>query len=476
MNYSIIRYILGWTVTVVSVLMLLPAAVGAFYQEREAWLFLICAAAFFAAGWVLRFKKPTNKVFYAREGFTAVALCWIVISVLSAVPFVVSGAIPGVVDALFETVSGYTTTGSSILRDVEALPKCMLFWRSFSHWLGGMGVLVFVLAVLPSADGQNMYFLRAESPGPDVGKLVPNLKKTASVLYLIYTGMTLLQFLLLLLGRMPVFDAACITFGTAGTGGFGVLNDSCVSYTVYQQWVITVFMVLFGVNFNFYFLLLCRKWKEALKMSEVRTYFIIYLSAALLIFLQLNRMQQNLPVIDAAFQTASVMTTTGFATTDFNLWPIFSKNILVLLMFIGACAGSTGGGMKVARIMMYTKLSRRELSRLLHPRRVKVLSMDGKPLERSMLHTALIFLVSYLAVFVGSVLLISLDCHDFETAFTSVAATLNNIGPGLGKVGPMGNFSDFSAFSKCVFIFDMLAGRLEIFPLLLTFTPVTWKS
>lgn len=476
MNYSIIRYVLGWAVTVVSVLMLLPAFVGAVYFESSAWVFLICAVLFFSLGRLLCHKKPKNHVFYAREGFMAVALCWIVISLISSIPFVISGAIPNIVDALFETVSGYTTTGSSILKNVETLPHGMLFWRSFSHWIGGMGVLVFVLAILPSADGQNMYFMRAESPGPDVGKLVPNLKKTAAVLYLIYTGLTVLQFCLLMLGRMPVFDALCITFGTAGTGGFGVLNSSCASYTLYQQIVITIFMVLFGVNFNVYFFLLCRKWKDAFKVAEVKVYFFVYFAAIFLIVIQLLKTTGGMHVLDVAFQTASIMTTTGYATVDFNAWPLFSKVVLVALMFIGACAGSTGGGIKVSRIMIYLKVVKRDLSRMLHPRRVKVLIMDGKRIDSAVLNAALVFLVSYLAVFSISFLLIALDCNDFETAFTSVAATLNNIGPGLGAVGPTGSFSDFSVLSKFVFIFDMLAGRLEIFPLLLTFMPVTWKS
>lgn len=476
MNYSIIRYILGQTVSVVSVLMLLPALVGALYTEKSAWSFLLCAVLFFILGRIMSYKKPKNKVFYAKEGFVAVSLCWIVLSIMSAVPFVLSNSVPSVIDALFEIVSGYTTTGSSILSDVEALPRCMLFWRSFSHWLGGMGVLVFVLAILPSADGQNMYFMRAESPGPDVGKLMPNLRKTATVLYMIYTGMTLLQFMLLFFSNMPIFDAICITFGTAGTGGFSVLNSGCASYTIFQQAVITVFMVLFGINFNFYFYLLCRKWQYATKMSEVKTYIAIYLSATAMVCIQLWRIGDPSPIINGAFQTASIMTTTGYTTTDFNLWPVFSKVILVGLMFIGACAGSTGGGIKVSRIMIYAKAMKREMAQLLHPRRVKVLTMDGKVIDGAIVRTALIFLVAYFFIFSGSVLIVSLDCKDFETAFTSVAATLNNIGPGLGGVGPMSNFGGFSVLSKCVFIFDMLAGRLEIFPLLLTLRPLKWKS
>ncbi len=476
MNYGIIRYVCGWSIAAVSAFMLMPALYGGITGEREAWAFVICAAVFFLAGRLLCRRKPRNGVFYAKEGFAAVTLTWVVISLISAVPFVLGGAIRNPVDALFETVSGFTTTGSSILRDVEVLPRCMLLWRSFTHWLGGMGVLVFVLALLPSADGQNMYFMRAESPGPDVGKLVPGTRRTAVFLYVIYSVLTVAEFVLLVCGSMPVFDACCITFGTAGTGGFGVLNSSCADYTSYQKVVITVFMLLFGVNFNVYFLLLRRKWKEALSGAELRVYLTVYFVAAGLISLQLWRVNGHTSFLDAAFQTASVMTTTGYSTTDFNLWPLFSKVMLVGLMFIGASAGSTGGGMKVSRFIIYGKVAGREFSRMLHPRRVKILTVDGEPLEHKTINSALTYLVCYLAVFAGSVLLISLDCDDFSTAFTSVAATLNNIGPGLGEVGPAGNFADFSVFSKFVFMLDMLAGRLEIFPLLLSFLPDAWRN
>ncbi len=476
MNYSIIRYVLGWSVTVIAALMLLPALVSALYREKTVWVFLVCAAVFFCIGRLLGRKKPKNTVFYAREGFTAVALCWIAISVISAVPFIAGGAITNPVDALFETVSGYTTTGSSILENVEALSRGMLFWRSFTHWIGGMGVLVFVLAILPSAGGQNMYIMQAESPGPDVGKLLPNLKKTAIVLYLIYAGLTGLEFALLAFGNMPLFDALCVTFGTAGTGGFGVLNDSCASYSNYEKIVITVFMALFGVNFNFYFLLLSRKIKEAFNSAEVKVYFAIMLSSIALITFGLWRSTGGFRLLDAAFQTSSIMTTTGFTTVNYDGWPLFTRVILVALMFVGACAGSTGGGIKISRLIIYAKVVKREFSRMLHPRRVKVITIDGKPVNTKIINTSLCFFVSYVAVFALSVLLVSIDAGNFETAFTSVAATLNNIGPGLGAVGPAGNFAGFSAFSKIVLIFDMLAGRLEIFPLLLTFIPASWRN
>lgn len=476
MNYSIIKYVLGLCITTVSALMIFPAIVGAVYMEKSAVVFLICAVSFFIIGRLLSHKKPANKTFYAREGFISVALSWIVISVISAVPFVVSGAIPNAIDALFETVSGFTTTGSSILSDVEALPKCMLFWRSFSHWLGGMGVLVFVLAILPSADGQNMYFMRAESPGPDVGKLVPNLRKTALLLYLIYAGMTVLQFVLLMVGRMPVFDALCLTFGTAGTGGFAILNSGLSTYSTYSLWVITVFMVLFGVNFNLYFFVIRKRFKEAFSIAEVRTYFIVYFLATAFIAVQLYVTLGKVSILDVAFQTASVLTTTGYSTVDFNLWPVFSKIIMVLLMFSGACAGSTGGGIKVSRFMICGKMAKREIDKAVHPRHVKVLKMDGKPIDDDVVHSTVAYMIVYVAIYVVSLLIVSFDCESFETGFTSIVATLNNIGPGLGDVGPTGNFANFSVLSKCVFIFDMLAGRLELFPILLLFTPSAWKN
>ena len=407
------------------------------------------------------------------------ALGWIVMSIMGCLPFVFSGEIPFFFDALFEIISGFTTTGASILTDVEALSKCMLFWRSFSHWVGGMGVLVFILAILPLAGGEhNLQLMKAESPGPSVSKLVPRLRETAMMLYKIYLGMTVLMIVILAVSGMPLFDTLCLTFGTAGTGGFGVLNSSAAGYTTFQQAVITVFMMLFGVNFSFYFLLLYKKAKDAFSMEEVRWYFVIYFGAVLLI--TVNLAGQAGSVLEhfhhAAFQAASIMTTTGFSTVDFNLWPQLSKAVLLLLMFIGACAGSTGGGMKVSRIVVYMKSIKREMAALIHPRSVKVMKLEGKAVDSAMLRSIFSFLSAYLVIFVVSLLIVTLDGFDLETNFSAVAATFNNIGPGLGGVGPTSNFAGYSVLSKLVLSLDMLIGRLEIFPILLLFAPNTWKK
>ena len=377
MNYGSIRYIIGWILKVEAALMTLPMIVSVVYRERTGLYFVMAALLCLGAGVILSLKKPEKTTYYAKEGYISVALGWIVMSIMGCLPFVFSGEIPFFFDALFEIISGFTTTGASILTDVEALSKCMLFWRSFSHWVGGMGVLVFILAILPLAGGEhNLQLMKAESPGPSVSKLVPRLRETAMMLYKIYLGMTVLMIVILAVSGMPLFDTLCLTFGTAGTGGFGVLNSSAAGYTTFQQAVITVFMMLFGVNFSFYFLLLYKKAKDAFSMEEVRWYFVIYFGAVLLI--TVNLAGQAGSVLEhfhhAAFQAASIMTTTGFSTVDFNLWPQLSKAVLLLLMFIGACAGSTGGGMKVSRIVVYMKSIKREMAALIHPRSVKAVS------------------------------------------------------------------------------------------------------
>ncbi len=478
MNYSIIKYILGWVMTIEAAFMLIPCLVAAVYREESGFIFLICAIVFGVIGKLMTLKRPKNNLFYAKEGFVAVALSWIVLSIIGAIPFFASGEIPNVIDALFEVVSGFTTTGASILNDVESLSKCMLFWRSFTHWIGGMGVLVFILAILPMAGGQNIHLMRAESPGPSVGKLVPKMRKTAMVLYLIYAALTLIEMILLIAGRMPVFDSICTALGTAGTGGFGIKNDSMAGYSVYIQVVVTIFMFLFGVNFNFYFLLLIKKFKDAIKMEEVRWYFIIYAGAVIAITINITSNISNFAVNlkDAAFQVSSIMTTTGFSTVDFDAWPQFSRALMVILMFIGACAGSTGGGMKVSRIIIYVKYFLKELSCAIHSRNVKIIKSDNKAIEASTIRTTNGFLVAYLIVMLVSFMLVTFDGFDLETSFTAVVATLNNIGPGLAKVGPMCNFSILSPLSKIVLIFDMLAGRLEIFPMLILFAPQTWRK
>ena len=381
---------------------------------------------------------------------------------------------------MFETISGFTTTGASILSDVEALSPSLLMWRSFTHWVGGMGVLVFVLAILPLAGGgYSMYLMRAESPGPSVGKLTPKVKNTAKILYLIYLVMTVLQMILLLIGGMPLFDSLATSFGTAGTGGFGIWNDSIAHYnSYYLQGVITVFMILFGVNFNVYYLLSIRKWKEALQCDEARVYFGIIACSILVITINIRAMFPTLfdAFHHAAFQVGTIITTTGFSTVDFDQWPELSKTILVGLMLVGACAGSTGGGMKVSRLIIWFKEIRKEIASLLHPRSVKVLKTEGKVIEPSVVSSVNAYFITYFFLYAASVLIVSLDNFDFTSNFTAVAATLNNIGPGLGAVGPTCNFGGFSILSKLVLMFDMLAGRLELFPMLLLFSPSTWKK
>ncbi|MDO4301618.1 MAG: TrkH family potassium uptake protein [Clostridia bacterium] len=477
MNYSIIVFIAGWVIKVEALFMLLPGIVSLIYREKEGRVFFLCALVFFVIGKLLTLKKPENSRFYAREGFVAVAMSWIILSIIGAIPFVISGEIPSGIDALFEIVSGFTTTGASILTDVESLSRSMLFWRSFSHWIGGMGVLVFILAVLPMAGGQNIYLIKAESTGPDVGKFVPKIQKTAGYLYIIYIFLSALQLFLLILGKMPLFDALCDVFGSAGTGGFGIKADSMAGYSTYIQIVTAVFMLLFGVNFNFYFLIIAKRIRIALGMEEVKWYFIIYFAAAAGIALNLWHTTGilGINIKDSLFQVSSIMTSTGYATVDFDKWPQFSRCIICIIMFIGACTGSTGGGIKVARFIIYFKEIGKQLGFLVHPRSVKILRMNGKKIDHNTIRVVNTYLLVYIVIFAGSMLLLTLDNFDLTTTFTAVSATFNNIGPGLGDVGPAGNFSEFSVLSKIVMIFDMLAGRLEIFPLLVLFTPATWR-
>lgn len=477
MNKKIVVYILGWVITFLGGFLLLPWLVSLIYREESGIYFLFTAVFSLIVGFIITRRKPENGHFYAKEGFIAVALSWIVLSIIGAVPLWAGGEIPHYVDALFEIVSGFTTTGASIVPNVEELSHAVLFWRSFSHWIGGMGVLVFVMAILPLAGGENMHLLRAESPGPIVSKLVPRMRKTTEILYLIYLGLTVIELIFLLLSGLPLFDSICMSLGTAGTGGFGLLADSVASYTALQQVIITVFMFLFGVNFVFYYLILLKRGKEAFKLEEVRWYFVIFASASLMIAVDLTvrggNFWHNLNL--ASFQAISVMSTTGFATADFNLWSTFSKNILLILMFVGACAGSTGGGIKVSRFLIYIKTAFKEIRRLIHPRSVKVVKMDDKTVPEETIRTTHMYLIIYMLLFVGSLFLLCLDRYDLMTNFTAVAATINNIGPGLGEVGPMGGFGGFSVLSKIVMILDMLIGRLEIFPMLILFTPSVWK-
>ena len=478
MNSSIIRFVLGYVLKMEAVLMLLPCIVAVIYQEHTGFAYLLVAAIAMALGTLMTIRKPKNHVFYLKEGCVATALIWIFLSFFGALPFWISGEIPSLIDALFETVSGFTTTGSSILSDVEALSHCALFWRSFTHWIGGMGVLVFLLAVIPLSGGSDINLMRAESPGPSVGKLVPKIKYTAQILYVIYLGMTLVEIILLLLSRMPAFDAITLSFGTAGTGGFGIKGDSIASYTALQQWIITIFMILFGVNFNAYYLILFRKFKKALQMEEVKAYFgIIFVATAIITgSLVMGNMQFADALRHAAFQVGSIITTTGYATINFDAWSQTCRTILVLLMFVGACAGSTGGGMKVSRFIVMVKTMIKELNSYIHPKSVKKIKMDGKPIEHEVVRSINVYLITFMIIFVASVFAISFEGHDLVTNFTAIAATINNIGPGLSMVGPDCNFGFFSDFSKLVIIFDMLAGRLELFPLLILFHPAIWKE
>lgn len=478
MNKQMIRYILGQVLRIEGILMLLPCVVAVIYREKEGYVILGVAALCFFLGTAATIRKPESQVFYLKEGCVATALSWIVMSVFGCLPFYLTGAIPSFVDAMFETISGFTTTGSSILTDVEALAMSLNFWRCFTHWIGGMGVLVFLLAVIPLSGGSHINLMRAESPGPSVGKLVPKIRYTARILYIIYVGMTLVQIVLLLIGHMPLYDALTITFGTAGTGGFAIKSDSISSYSPYLQWVITIFMILFGVNFNAYYLILFRKFKKVAAIEEVRYYFLVILAATAFIAWSLCRSAMGFAdaLRHAAFQVGSIITTTGFATTDFNLWSGSCKTVLVLLMFIGACAGSTGGGIKVSRFVLLIKTVKKELNSYIHPKSIKKIKVDGKPVEHEVVRSTNVYFITFMILFVLSVFLVSLEGKDLVTTFTAVATTINNVGPGLEQVGPMANFAHLTNLSKIVLSFDMLAGRLELFPLLILFHPSLWKD
>ena len=478
MNFGFITYIIGWILNFQGVFLLVPCIVAMIYNEKSGIAFLLSSFISFAIGALFVRKKPKNSSFYAKEGFISVALGWIVLSVSGALPFLISGEIPDIFNALFESISGYTTTGATILSDVESLSKCMLFWRSFTHWVGGMGVLVFVLCILPLADGNNMHLMRAESPGPSVGKLVPKVRSTATILYGIYTALTVIECILLLFGKMSLFDAITTSMATAGTGGFGIKNDSMASYSMYIQNVVAIFMFIFGVNFNIYFLLLVRKPKEVLQSEELRTYLAIVLISTLIIGFNISSSFESIgtSIQQAFFQVSSIITTTGFSTVDFNHWPELSKFILIGLMFIGACAGSTCGGIKISRIIIAWKNLKNEISSFVHPKRVQIIRLEGRKVGNDVVKSVNVYFVLYFLIFIASVFLISIENRSFETNFTSVIATLNNIGPGLDGVGPMENFGEFNPLSKCVFMFGMLAGRLELIPMIILFSPWVWKK
>lgn len=479
MNFAMVRYIIGFTLQFEAAFLLLPALVGICYREsREACAFLLTAVICFVCGKLLRLKHPKHSELYTREGFAAVALSWLIMSIFGALPFVMTREIPDYIDALFETISGFTTTGASILSNVEALSHASLFWRSFTHWIGGMGVFVFIMAILPLMGGSTMNLMRAESPGPSVSKLVPKVKDTAKILYQLYIGITVTEIIVLCLCGMDLFGSLTTTFGTVGTGGFGIRNDSIAGYSPLIQNVVTVFMILSGVNYTMYFCILSKQFKDAFSMEEVRWYFLIILASIGIIVWDIHGIYGSIreSLRYASFQVGSIITTTGFSTVDFNTWPQMSKTILIILMFVGACAGSTGGGIKVSRFVILFKAIRKELSMMIHPRLTKKIKMDGHPIPHETMRSTNVFISIYFVILFISVLLIGVDEYDFTTNFTAVAATLNNIGPGLELVGPTQNFSLFSPFSKCVLMFDMLAGRLELFPMLIVLMPSCWKK
>jgi len=478
MNSKVIRYVFGKVLIIEGALLLLPVLTAIIYHESQGFIYLAVALSSAVMGYLFSLRKPDDYVFYFKDGCFMTALCWVVLSFIGALPFYFTGEIPFFVDALFETISGFTTTGASILPDVEALCHCSLLWRSLTHWIGGMGVLVFLLAIIPMNGGSHMNLMRAESPGPSVGKLVPKANETARILYFIYIGLTVLEFLFLVAGRMPIFDAICSSFGTAGTGGFGIKSDSMLSYSPYIQWVVTIFMLLFGVNFNAYFFIVFGKFKKALSMEEVKTYFAIIFGAIAILMFDVVHICGN--ALDAlrhsSFTVASIITTTGFATLDFNTWSVTSRFILVALMFMGACAGSTGGGIKVSRFIILLKTVKKELLSYLHPKSIKKIKIDDHPVEHEVVRSTDVYFITFVIIFTTSLFLLSFDGKDLVTSFTAVAATINNIGPGLELVGPTENYAFFSPFAKIVLMIDMLAGRLELFPLLLLFYPLMWKD
>lgn len=480
MNKRSIIYILGWVLIVEAVAMQIGTITSLIYGEKEALYFVLIGVVSAILGVLaIKVKKPKNMVLYQKAGFASTALSWILLSLVGCMPFWLSGEIPSFIDAFYETVSGITTTGATILNDVEALSKGMLMWRSFLHWLGGMGVIVFLLAIIPKLGGQqNIFLMKAESPGPIIGKAVPRMRNYATMLYGIYIILTALEFILLLFGGLNVFEAINTSFSTAGTGGFGIYNSNAAAFdSYYVQMVIAVFMLLFGVNFSVYLCLIARKFKQSLKFEELWIYLGIVAASTAIIAFNISSIYKPYDAFHQSFfYVSSIISTTGFGLTDVNKWPELSKTVIIILTFIGASAGSTGGGFKISRIILLFKEVRKEFSLLVHPRNVKLVKMDGKAVNHDIMRTTSMYLVLYIGVFAISFLLVSIDNMDFTTSFTAVAANLNNTGPGLGAVGPVGNYADFSILSKIVFIFDMLAGRLEIYPLLLLFAPSAWKK
>lgn len=478
MNYRMIIYILGKIMLIGSAVLIPPLAVSFIYGDGCHWAFLIAIAVFLVLGAAV-FFPPKKKELFAREGLMIVAIAWILFSIVGGLPFFISREIPSFVDCFFETVSGFTTTGSTILADVESMSKSLLFWRSFTHWIGGMGVLVFAMAIFAQKDARTTHIMRAEMPGPKIGKLVSKWQFSIRILYGIYIALTVAEFILLLFGGMGVYDSLVHTFGTAGTGGFGVKNSSIGYYnSAYIDYVIGIFMILFGIKFNIYYLLIARKFIQVVRSDELKTYIGIVVTATVLIAINVTNQYSNFAEAFrySFFQVSSIITTTGYATADFNMWPVFSQIILIILMFTGSCAGSTGGGIKIVRISILVKTALREIKKTISPKSVVSVKSDGKSLDREAVSGVGAYFIVYMLVLLLSVLLVSLDKADITTTVTSVIATLNNVGPGLGAVGPTGNFSDFSILSKLILSLDMLAGRLELYPVLMLFTSAAWKK
>ena len=484
MNFQIVRRTLGWLLIVEAIFFALPVFTAIVYGEKEVVYFLVSASLSLSVGIVCFLHKPTNNSLYAKEGFLIVSLSWILMSLFGALPFYLSGTIPSFIDALFETVSGFTTTGATIMSGemIESASRSILMWRSFTHWLGGMGVLVFLIALLPLSGAKNMHLMKAESTGPVVSKIVPRVKQTAKILYIIYALFTAIECIMLLFGGMSFFEAITTAFSTAGTGGFGIRGDSIGSHSAYIQIVLTVFMILFSLSFTSFYLLFRKKFKEAFT-TEIKVFLLIVFVSIVSITLNLYLSPQEgysytfgEALRHSSFNVSSIISTTGFVTENFDIWPALSKTLLVLLMFVGACAGSTGGGIKVSRIIILFKGMHFELRRMLHPRQVKKVTIDKRPIDSDVVKNVSVFLVAYILIYAVSMVIVSIDSNDLITNFTAVSATINNVGPGLSLVGPIGNYAFFSPVSKIVLIFDMLAGRLEIFPMLLLLSPATWRK
>ena len=479
MNKSMVFKITGIILQIQALLLLLPAVVSLIYKESCVWSYLICAALSAALGTLLRLIfKPKNTLIYAREGLVIVAMCWLFMSLIGCLPFIISREIPNFFDAFFETVSGFTTTGASILKNVETLSHGNLFWRSFTHWIGGMGVIVFVTAVIPNMSDRSIHIIRAEMPGPIVGKLVPKVRGTSRVLYLIYIVLTLTEIIFLLCGGLNLFESSVLSFGTAGTGGFSIKADGIASYSPYIQWVITIFMLIFGINFNLYYLCLIRRFKNAVKSEELWVYISIFaVSTGIITLNLLNSFDSFSEALrHSAFQVSSIITTTGYGTADFNLWPNLSKAVLFILMFTGACAGSTAGGLKLSRVVILFKTIRKECQRLIHPRSVRTLKFEGKALDNVTRHGVTAYFAIYMICILSVFLLLSIDTLSFETNISAAVSCFNNIGPAFDAAGPMANYADYSSFSKLILCVAMLMGRLEIYPVLLALSIGTWTK